>query len=54
MKITYAKIAQNGGIYDTKNYRYVIDTVTDEIKRTRIENLDTTAMYDRNVWEVVK
>lgn len=52
-KVSYDKIARNGGIYDTAKYRYIIDTTTDEIKRTLISNLGTTAMLDKNVWEVV-
>lgn len=53
-KVSYDKIARNGGIYDTAKYRYIIDTTTGEIKRTLISNLGTTAMLDKNVWEVVK
>lgn len=49
---TYDKIARAGGIYDTKKYRYIIDTKTGDIKRIRIELLDTTAARDS--WETVK
>lgn len=46
----YNKIAHEGGIYDTKTYRYVIESPT-EIKRLRVEYLDTTAAYTG--WELL-
>lgn len=46
------KIARAGGVYDTKKYRYIIDG-NGTIKRTLIENLDTTAMLEKDAWEVV-
>lgn len=52
-RITHEQIARNGGIYDTSKYRYIIDTTTDEIKRTLISNLGTTAMLDKGAWEYV-
>ena len=52
--VSYEKIARNGGIYDTAKYRYIIDTTTGEVKRTLISNLDTTAMLEKDVWEVVE
>ena len=54
MKITFEQIRRNGGCYDTKKYRYIIDTTTWEIKRTLITKLGTTAMLDKNAWETVK
>lgn len=54
MKITFEQIRRNGGCYDTKKYRYIIDTMTWEIKRTLITNLGTTAMLNPDVWEIVK
>jgi len=52
--ITLEQIRRNGGCYDTKKYRYIIDTTTWEIKRTLITNLGTTTMLDKNAWETVK
>ena len=39
------------GIYDTKIYRY--DLRPDGLYRTRLDNLDTTAMLDPDAWEYV-
>lgn len=47
----YQKIARNGGIYDTKAYRYVINSPT-EVQRIRIEYLDTVgALPHAGNWE---
>ena len=54
MTISYEKIARAGGVYDTKKYRYIIDTTTGDIKRTPLVNLDTTAMLRLDAWEIVK
>lgn len=53
-KITYQQIAREGGAYDTQKYRYIIDTQTNEIKRTLLSNLGTTAMLAKDAWETVK
>lgn len=49
-RISWKKIAKNGGAYDTRKYRYIIDNNGD-IKRTELINLDTTAMLRPDVWE---
>lgn len=41
--VTKEKIIQNGGAYDTKNYRYVV--MNGIVKRCRLEYLGTDVMY---------
>lgn len=48
----YNKIAREGGIYDTKKYRYAIDTSTGDIKRIPLNKLDTVSARDS--WTVVR
>jgi hypothetical protein len=45
-------IRNGGGIYDTRNYRYVLgdDGI---LKRIRLNKLDTTAVYEEGAWETV-
>ena len=50
---SYEKIAREGGAYDTKKYRYVIDA-PGEIKRCLLSDLDTTAMLKPDAWKIVK
>ena len=38
------KIVRNGGSYDTKKYRYVVDA-TGVVKRCRLDYLGTSVMY---------
>ena len=51
---------RNCGIYDTRNYRYVLREEEDEngwyekIVRIHLEFLDTTATLDPENWETVK
>lgn len=47
------KVIREGGAYDTKKYRYIIDARDGKLKRVELSKLDTTAMLDKNVWEVV-
>ena len=47
------RIERNGGILDTRKYRYIIDTMTGECKRIKLVYLDTTAALDKNNWEIV-
>lgn len=49
----YSKIVKTGcGILDTKTYRYVIDGPC-EVKRIKIEYLDTTESLVKSNWETV-
>lgn len=48
----FDKIVRAGGVYDTKKYRYIIDTSTKEIKRIPLDKLDTAAAKDS--WVVIK
>ena len=50
---SYDTIARAGGAYDTRKYRYIIDTTTREIKRAKLEDLDTTAMLEPGAWVTV-
>ena len=56
----YGKIERNGGIYDTKKYRYCIDSATGNVKRIELDALDTTAAltdkseYNPYGWETIK
>lgn len=45
----FAKVANNGGILDTKNYRYALWTDSAEVERLPVKYLDTTAAHDS--WE---
>lgn len=51
---SYDKIANEGGVYDTKKYRYVIDPCTKDIKRLPLVYLDTTTALDLSEWKTVK
>ena len=42
------------GIYDTRAYRYVYNSMTDRIQRIRIEYLDSVKALDPEYWEEVK
>lgn len=49
------KIAHSGwGIYDARNYRYDLDPNDHRLRRTPLDNLDTTAMLDPNAWEYLE
>ena len=45
-------IRNGDGIYDTRMYRYVLRD--DGLYRTRLDNLDTTAILDKDAWEKVE
>lgn len=51
MYVNYHKIAENGGSYNTKEYRYVIDPSSGEVLRIRLSKLGTTAALDPRSWE---
>ena len=46
----YYKISHNGGIYDGRKYRYMIDNTTSYIMRIELDILGTTAAY--NGWTI--
>lgn len=47
-------IIRNGGVYDTKKYRYIIETTTGDIYRVELCKLGTTEMLDTfGAWKKV-
>lgn len=52
-KELYKKIARAGGIWDARKYRYDIDLTHNVIRRTLLSNLDTTAMLEKDAWEII-
>lgn len=54
MRREFVEKVRDHRIYDTRNYRYVYDYITDKIRRLRLEYLDTVKALLPEEWEVMK